>query len=85
MRCTRCWPPRSPTGLFSTSAWFAASATTPGAVFQVYDPAHGVPIGSGGRYDELLGRFGRPLTAVGFALNVERLHIALTGEERGRS
>jgi ATP phosphoribosyltransferase regulatory subunit len=54
-----------------------------GAVFQVYDPAHGVPVGSGGRYDELLGTFGRPLPAVGFALNVERLHIALTGEERG--
>jgi ATP phosphoribosyltransferase regulatory subunit len=56
-----------------------------GAVFQVYDPAHAVPIGSGGRYDELLAAFGRPLPAVGFALNVERLHIALTGEERGRS
>jgi len=55
-----------------------------GAVFQVYDPAYGVPIGSGGRYDDLLGRFGRPLPAVGFALDVERLHIALTGEERGR-
>jgi ATP phosphoribosyltransferase regulatory subunit len=54
-----------------------------GAVFQVYDPAHGVPIGGGGRYDELLGQFGRPLPAVGFALNVERVHIALTGEERG--
>jgi len=55
-----------------------------GAVFQVYDPAHGVPIGSGGRYDELLATFGRPLPAVGFALNVERVHIALAGEERGR-
>jgi ATP phosphoribosyltransferase regulatory subunit len=55
-----------------------------GAVFQVYDPAHGVPIGSGGRYDELLGQFGRPLPAVGFALDVERVHIALTSEERGR-
>jgi ATP phosphoribosyltransferase regulatory subunit len=55
-----------------------------GAIFQVYDPAYGVPIGGGGRYDELLGRFGRPLPAVGFALNVERLHIALTSEERGR-
>jgi ATP phosphoribosyltransferase regulatory subunit len=55
-----------------------------GAVFQVYDPAYGVPLGSGGRYDELLGAFGRSLPAVGFALNVERLHIALTGEERGR-
>ncbi len=53
-----------------------------GAVFQVYDPAYGVPVGSGGRYDDLLGQFGRPLPAVGFALNVERLHIALTGEER---
>jgi ATP phosphoribosyltransferase regulatory subunit len=52
-----------------------------GAVFQVYDPAHGVPIGSGGRYDELLGHYGRPLPAVGFALNVEAVHIALTGEE----
>jgi ATP phosphoribosyltransferase regulatory subunit len=55
-----------------------------GAVFQVYDPAYGVLIGSGGRYDELLAGFGRPLPAVGFAFNVERLHIALTGEERGR-
>jgi ATP phosphoribosyltransferase regulatory subunit len=53
-----------------------------GAVFQVYDPALGVPIGGGGRYDDLLGRFGRPLPAVGFALNAERLHIALMGEER---
>jgi ATP phosphoribosyltransferase regulatory subunit len=52
-----------------------------GAVFQVYDPALGVPIGSGGRYDDLLAKFGRPLPAVGFALSVERLHIALTGEE----
>ena len=56
-----------------------------GAVFQVYDPAFGVSIGSGGRYDELLARFGRPLPAVGFALNVERVHIALAGEERGRA
>jgi ATP phosphoribosyltransferase regulatory subunit len=52
-----------------------------GAVFQVYDPALGVPIGTGGRYDDLLSKFGRPLPAVGFALSVERLHIALTGEE----
>jgi ATP phosphoribosyltransferase regulatory subunit HisZ len=56
-----------------------------GAVFGVYDPAYGVPLGGGGRYDELLGSFGRPLPAVGFALNVERVHIALTGEERGRT
>jgi ATP phosphoribosyltransferase regulatory subunit len=54
-----------------------------GAVFEVYDPAFGAPIGGGGRYDELLGRFGRPLPAVGFALEVESLHKALAGEERG--
>ena len=53
-----------------------------GAVFEVYDPALGVPVGGGGRYDDLLGRFGRPLPAVGVALDMERLHIALTGEER---
>jgi ATP phosphoribosyltransferase regulatory subunit len=55
-----------------------------GAVFEVYDPALGAPIGGGGRYDDLLGRFGRPLPAVGFALGVDRLHIALAGEEQRR-
>jgi ATP phosphoribosyltransferase regulatory subunit len=54
-----------------------------GAVFEVYDPALGAPLGGGGRYDELLGRFGRSLPAVGFALGIDRLHIALAGEERG--
>jgi len=53
-----------------------------GAVFEVYDPALGAPIGGGGRYDDLLGRFGRSLPAVGFALGIDRLHIALAGEER---
>jgi len=54
-----------------------------GAVFEVYDPALGAPIGGGGRYDDLLGHFGASRPAVGFAFDVERLHIALTGEERG--
>ncbi|HEY7932579.1 MAG TPA: ATP phosphoribosyltransferase regulatory subunit [Solirubrobacteraceae bacterium] len=54
-----------------------------GAMFEVYDPELGAPIGGGGRYDDLLGRFGRSLPAVGFALGVDRLHIALAGEERG--
>ncbi len=52
-----------------------------GAVFEIYDPALGVPLGGGGRYDDLLGRFGRPLPAAGFALTVERVHIALAAEE----
>ena len=54
-----------------------------GAVFEVYDPALGDTLGGGGRYDDLLGRFGRPLPAVGFALSIDRLHIALAGEEQG--
>jgi ATP phosphoribosyltransferase regulatory subunit HisZ len=45
-------------------------------VFEVYDTALGAPLGGGGRYDDLLGRFGRELPAAGWALNVERLHIA---------
>jgi len=53
-----------------------------GAIFEVYDAALGAPLGGGGRYDDLLGRFGRALPAVGWALNVERLHLALYGERR---
>ena len=53
-----------------------------GAVFEVYDPAVGFAIGGGGRYDDLLGRFGRALPACGVALDVQRVHIAGTEEER---
>jgi ATP phosphoribosyltransferase regulatory subunit len=53
-----------------------------GAIFDVYDPALGHVIGGGGRYDELLGRFGRSLPACGFGLFVERLHVAQAEEER---
>ncbi len=53
-----------------------------GAIFEIYDPAVGMPIGGGGRYDDLLGRFGESQAAVGFALGVDRLHLALAGEER---
>jgi ATP phosphoribosyltransferase regulatory subunit len=53
-----------------------------GAVFEVYDPALGMPLGGGGRYDNLLGEFGHSLPAVGFAIGVDRLHIALAAEER---
>jgi len=53
-----------------------------GAVFEIYDPAVGFAIGGGGRYDDLLGRFGRSLPACGVALDVQRVHIALTAEEK---
>jgi len=38
-----------------------------GSVFEVYDPAVGFTLGGGGRYDELIGRFGRDLAACGLA------------------
>jgi ATP phosphoribosyltransferase regulatory subunit len=53
-----------------------------GAVFDVLDPSLGTPIGGGGRYDDLLGHFGRPLPAVGFALGVAQLHAALADVPR---
>jgi ATP phosphoribosyltransferase regulatory subunit HisZ len=53
-----------------------------GAVFEVYDAALGAPLGGGGRYDDLLGRFGRELPACGWALDVERIHAARLGEAR---
>jgi ATP phosphoribosyltransferase regulatory subunit len=53
-----------------------------GAIVEVYDPAVGHVLGGGGRYDELMGRFGRPLPAAGFALFLERVHIAQAEEER---
>jgi ATP phosphoribosyltransferase regulatory subunit len=52
-----------------------------GAILEVYDPAVGEAIGGGGRYDDLLGRFGSPRPAVGFALNLERLHVAQAAEQ----
>lgn len=54
-----------------------------GAVFEVYAPGQGHAIGGGGRYDDLLGTFGRPLPAVGFALDVDALHTAMVGTSRG--
>jgi ATP phosphoribosyltransferase regulatory subunit len=53
-----------------------------GAIVEVYDPALGHVLGGGGRYDELMGRFGWRLPAVGFALYLERVHIAQAEEER---
>ncbi|NLT05903.1 MAG: ATP phosphoribosyltransferase regulatory subunit [Solirubrobacterales bacterium] len=53
-----------------------------GAVFELYDPAVGFALGGGGRYDELIGRFGAPRPACGIALDVQRVHIAQTAEEQ---
>jgi len=54
-----------------------------GAILEVYDPALGHVLGGGGRYDTLLERFGIDLPAAGFALYLERVHVAQTEEEAG--
>lgn len=42
-----------------------------GILFRGYVEGYGLPVLSGGRYDTLLGDFGRNVAAVGFAVNVE--------------
>jgi ATP phosphoribosyltransferase regulatory subunit len=56
-----------------------------GAILEVYDPALGHVLGGGGRYDGLLERFGLDLPAAGFALYLERVHIAQMEEESRRA
>ena len=53
-----------------------------GAILEVYDPALGHILGGGGRYDDLLGQFGRAMPAAGFSLYLERVHLAQAAEER---
>ncbi len=52
-----------------------------GMVFRAYAPGLGFEVASGGRYDSLLERFGRPLPAVGFMIGLDRLALLL--ERRG--
>lgn len=53
-----------------------------GITFKGYTPGLGFSICSGGRYDDLVGHFGRPQPAVGCALWVDR--ILLARQRQGR-
>lgn len=55
-----------------------------GTVLEIYVPSSGFPVGAGGRYDDLAGRFGRDLPSFGFAINMERLHLAVLAEQEGQ-
>jgi ATP phosphoribosyltransferase regulatory subunit len=48
-----------------------------GTMFHVYAAGTGDAVASGGRYDDLLARFGFPAPAAGFALDLDRLIEAL--------
>ena len=48
-----------------------------GIIFSGYTYGSGQPIVSGGRYDELISNFGKRAPAIGFALDVDALLIAM--------
>lgn len=48
-----------------------------GIVFDVFASGVGAELGGGGRYDHLIGRFGRNLPSTGFALDVDHLFKAV--------
>lgn len=49
-----------------------------GAVFEGFVPSLGIAVGGGGRYDDLVAQFGGgPFPATGFAIGVDRCHLAL--------
>ena len=52
-----------------------------GLIFSIYASGSGEPIGAGGRYDELLSRFGAPMPAIGVGLDLDALGIAVNGPE----
>jgi ATP phosphoribosyltransferase regulatory subunit len=47
-----------------------------GIIFEVFAKDLGVPLGRGGRYDSLIGKFGAPCPSTGFALDAEQLQWA---------
>ncbi len=53
-----------------------------GVTFEGFAPGLGFAVISGGRYDDLIGHFGPPLPAVGWALTLDR--VLLAAELQGR-
>lgn len=48
-----------------------------GVLFEVYSPELGTPLGSGGRYDNVLANYGKARPAAGFGLYLERVMAAV--------
>lgn len=55
-----------------------------GIVFDVFTDGIGVELGGGGRYDHLIGKFGRNLPSTGFALSVERVFRGLNPSDKAK-
>jgi ATP phosphoribosyltransferase regulatory subunit len=58
-------------GLFPDLGYYS------GLVFEAFAPGVGFPLASGGRYDGVAAKFGWDVPAVGFAIGLDRLHVAL--------
>jgi ATP phosphoribosyltransferase regulatory subunit len=54
-----------------------------GVVFDVFADGVGCELGGGGRYNHLIGRFGRDLPSTGFAFDVDRLFLAIESSGEG--
>jgi ATP phosphoribosyltransferase regulatory subunit len=52
-------------------------------VFDVFAEGMGAELGGGGRYDHLIGRFGKPLPSTGFGLDVDRLFRTVEFPDEG--
>lgn len=52
-----------------------------GIVFEAYSPHLGAPLGSGGRYDHMIGAYGVDRPAAGFAFYLEQVMAAAAAEE----
>ena len=53
-----------------------------GVHFELFTAGAGRSAGAGGRYDELMARFGEPMPAVGVSLDLDTIAEALAGAER---
>ena len=51
-----------------------------GIIFKAYTYGSGDQIVAGGRYDKLLGQFGKEAAAVGFAVYMDQILLAVNGQ-----
>ncbi len=54
-----------------------------GIIFKAYTYGTGEPIATGGRYDNLVGQFGKQAPAIGLAFYVDQLMLALFRQKKG--
>jgi len=52
-----------------------------GLTFRIFVPHYGTTIGSGGRYDRLIGNFGAPEPAIGFSLSLDGVTSVLASQQ----